>query len=60
MPIVTGLKPERLRLVPAPGLVPVLLQLHKLGNAGDQLGDPAGLVLGELVSMAATAPSGWA
>jgi hypothetical protein len=39
-----GLEVGRLWLTPAPGLVPVLLQLHKLRKAGDQLGDPAGLI----------------
>src|SRR5262245_63950894 len=41
------LEPERLRLAPAPGLVPVLLQLHKLRKAGDQLRDATSLVIGQ-------------
>jgi hypothetical protein len=41
------LEPKRLRLASALGLVPVLLQLHKLGKAGDQIRDPTSLVIGQ-------------
>src|SRR5262245_45721826 len=53
------LEPERLRLAPAPGLVPVLLQLHKLGKPGNQLGDAPRLVIGHRLWETLIAPSGW-
>ena len=53
------LEPDRLPLAPAPGLVPVSLDLHKLGKSRDQLGDAALLVSVRWVFETAIAPSGW-
>jgi hypothetical protein len=38
---------ERLRLATTPGLVPILLQLDKLGQASDQSGEFLRLVIGQ-------------
>jgi hypothetical protein len=40
-------EPERLVLAPAAGPVPILLQLHQFGQAGDQPGDFLSLFVGQ-------------
>jgi hypothetical protein len=41
------LKPKLLGLATAPGLIPIPLDLDKIGKAGDQLRDPASFIIGQ-------------